>query len=94
MTIIVLTGPPGAGKTTAVMPAARELKERGVKIGGIISTELAKNKRIGFEFIDLATSDRSVLASITGNGPRVGKYFVSYFMKLLEAFYPILLVSE
>jgi nucleoside-triphosphatase len=78
MTIIVLTGPPGAGKTTAVMRVARELKERGVKIGGIVSRELrANNKRIGFEFIDLATSDRSVLASITGNGPRVGKYFVN-----------------
>src|SRR5215469_1785939 len=32
---------------------------------------------IGFESIDLATIDRSVLASITGNGPRVGKYFVN-----------------
>lgn len=55
------------------MHAARELKERG-----IISRELRANyKRIGFEFIDLTTSDRSVLASITGNGPRVGKYFVN-----------------
>jgi nucleoside-triphosphatase len=78
MTIIVLTGRPGAGKTTAVMRAARELKERGAKIGGIVSRELtANNKRIGFEIIDLATSDSCVLASITGNGPRVGKYFVN-----------------
>jgi nucleoside-triphosphatase len=78
MTIIVLTGPPGAGKTTAIMRAARELKERGMKIGGIVSRELRENnERIGFEFIDLATGDKSVLASITGNGPRVGKYFVN-----------------
>ena len=78
MTIIVLTGAPGVGKTTAVMRVARELKERGVKVGGIVSRELkTNNTRIGFEFIDLTTNDRNVLASITGNGPKVGKYFVN-----------------
>jgi nucleoside-triphosphatase len=78
MTIIVLTGAPGAGKTTAVMRVARELKERGLKVGGIVSRELRTNQmRIGFEFIDLTTDDRSVLASITGNGPKIGKYFVN-----------------
>jgi nucleoside-triphosphatase len=60
------------------MRAARELKERGMTIGGIVSRELRENnERIGFEFIDLATGDKSVLASITGNGPRIGKYFVN-----------------
>jgi nucleoside-triphosphatase len=78
MTIIVLTGAPGVGKTTAVMRIARELKERGVKVGGIVSRELkTNNTRIGFEFIDLTTNDRNVLASVTGNGPKVGKYFVN-----------------
>jgi nucleoside-triphosphatase len=78
MTIIVLTGAPGVGKTTAVIRVARELKERGVKVGGIVSRELrTNNMRIGFEFIDLTTNDRNVLASITGNGPKVGKYFVN-----------------
>jgi nucleoside-triphosphatase len=33
--------------------------------------------RIGFEFIDLATNDRNVLACTTGNGPKVGRYFVN-----------------
>jgi nucleoside-triphosphatase len=69
MTIIVLTGAPGVGKTSAVMRVARELKERGVKVGGIVSRELkTNNTRIGFEFIDLTTNERNVLASITGNG--------------------------
>jgi nucleoside-triphosphatase len=78
MTIIVLTGAPGVGKTTAVIRVARALKERGVKVGGIVSRELRiNNMRIGFEFIDLTSNDRSVLASITGNGPKVGKYFVN-----------------
>jgi nucleoside-triphosphatase len=31
----------------------------------------------GFEFVDLTTNDTNVLASITGNGPRVGKYFIN-----------------
>ncbi len=78
MTIIALTGAPGVGKTTAVIRVARALKERGVKVGGIVSRELRiNNMRVGFEFIDLTTNDRNVLASITGNGPKVGKYFVN-----------------
>jgi nucleoside-triphosphatase len=78
MTIIVLTGAPGVGKTKAVMRVARELKERGVKVRGIVSRDLkTNNTRIGFEFIDLTTNDRNVLASVTGNGPKVGKYFVN-----------------
>ena len=79
MTIIVLTGAPGVGKTTAVMRAARALSDRGLNVGGIVSRELRTNNnmRIGFEFIDLIKNDTNVLASITGNGPRVGKYFVN-----------------
>ena len=78
MTIIVLTGAPGVGKTTAVMRAARALNDRGLNVGGIVSRELSINNiRIGFEFIDLITNDTNVLASITGNGPKVGKYFVN-----------------
>ena len=50
MTIIVLTGPPGVGKTTAIIRVARALKERGVKVGGIVSRELrTNNRRIGFD---------------------------------------------
>jgi len=78
MTIIVLTGAPGVGKTTAVIRVASALKEKGVKVGGIVSRELrTNNMRIGFEFIDLTTNDRNVLASIAGKGPKVGKYFVN-----------------
>ena len=79
MPIIVLTGAPGVGKTTALIRVARALKERGVKIGGIVSREMRtdNNMRIGFEFIDLATNDRNVLAHTTGNGPKVGRYFVN-----------------
>ena len=78
MTIILLTGAPGVGKTTIVMDVAQQLKERGMKVGGVVSREVrVNNVRTGFEFIDFATNDRDILASITGNGPRIGKYFVN-----------------
>lgn len=78
MTIIVLTGAPGVGKTTVVLAIAHKLKEREVRVGGIVSREVRTNNvRTGFEFIDLTSNDREVLASLTGNGPRVGKYFVN-----------------
>ena len=78
MTSIILTGAPGVGKTTIVMDVAQKLKARGVRVGGVVSREVRTNNvRIGFEFIDLATNDRDVLASVTENGPRVGKYFVN-----------------
>ena len=78
MTSIILTGAPGVGKTTIVMDVAQKLKARGVRVGGVVSREVRTNNvRIGFEFIDLTTNDRDVLASVTENGPRVGKYFVN-----------------
>lgn len=78
MTIIILTGIPGVGKTTIVRDVAQKLKERGVRVGGVVSKEIRiNNVRTGFEFIDLTTNSRDILASITGNGPRVGKYFVN-----------------
>ena len=78
MASIILTGPPGVGKTTIVMDVAQKLKERGIKVGGVVSREVRTNNvRTGFEFIDLDTNDRGVLASVTENGPRVGKYFVN-----------------
>jgi len=78
MTIIILTGAPGVGKSTAVLRTARALKDRGLNVGGIVSREQRSNNiRIGFEFIDLMTNDRSVLASIAGNGPKIGKYFIN-----------------
>ena len=78
MAIILLTGAPGVGKTTIVMEVAQQLKERGMKVGGVVSREVrVNNVRTGFEFIDFATNDRDILASITGNGPRIGKYFVN-----------------
>jgi nucleoside-triphosphatase len=79
VTIIVLTGAPGVGKTTALLRIVQDLRARGVKVGGVVSKEIrSNNMRIGFEFIDLASNDIAALAStVTANGPKVGKYFVN-----------------
>lgn len=77
MPILVVTGEPRIGKTTAVMRVAQILKEKGLKVGGIVSREItSSNIRTGFEFIDLSTNKKAVLASTSGKGPRIGKYFV------------------
>lgn len=80
MTIVSISGAAGIGKTTTVMNAARILKDRRLNVGGIVSREMRTNNnnmRIGFEFIDLITGNKSILATITGSGPKVGKYVVN-----------------
>ena len=74
--LILITGDPGVGKTTISLKLFNMLKEH-YKVGGIVSREIRDNGRIGFEFIDLATNRKALLASIDGKGPRVGKYYVS-----------------
>jgi len=77
MAIFVVTGAPGVGKTTVVMRVAETLKQRGLKVGGVVSREVRSNNvRIGFEFVDLTTNERATLSSTAGSGPRIGRYFV------------------
>jgi nucleoside-triphosphatase THEP1 len=59
-TIIVLTGAPRVGKTTAIMRLAWVLKERGVKVGGIVSRELRTNNMRRIQ-----DSSSSILAQMT-----------------------------
>lgn len=74
--LILITGESGIGKTTILLKLFNMLKKH-YKVGGIVSKEIRKNGRIGFEFIDLATDKKALLASIDGNGPKIGKYYVS-----------------
>ena len=72
MAIIILTGAPGVGKTTVVSDVAQKLDERGVRVGGIVSREVRTNNvRTGFEFIDVATDDRNILALLLEMGQRL-----------------------
>ena len=73
-----LTGRPGIGKTTVLLRIVKILKEKGLKVGGLISREIRRgNSRIGFKLIDLESGREGWLAHVKQpTGPRVGKYRV------------------
>jgi nucleoside-triphosphatase THEP1 len=45
MTIIILTGAPGVGKTTIVRDVAQKLKEGEIREDGVVSREKRENVR-------------------------------------------------
>ncbi|MBS7635277.1 NTPase [Candidatus Bathyarchaeota archaeon] len=73
-----LTGPPRIGKTTIVLKVAEELRDMGLKVGGMISQETREGGvRVGFKIVDLETGVEGILAHINRrSGPPVGKYRV------------------
>ena len=75
----MITGRPGVGKTTVVLNAANELKNRGYSVGGMLSREVREEGiRVGFEIIDLCIGNRGWLAHINQpTGPQVSKYRVN-----------------
>jgi nucleoside-triphosphatase len=76
--IWLLTGPPGVGKSTIVSKVVLRLKSSGVIVGGCSTTERKdKGTRVGFEVLNLTDGTRGELASLTGLGPRVGRYRVN-----------------
>ena len=76
---MLLTGSPGVGKTTVLVRTVNLLKERGFKVGGMISREVREGgTRVGFEIADLTSGKRGWLAHVDQEtGPRVGKYRVN-----------------
>lgn len=78
--LFLLTGPPGVGKTSALLRAVGLLRGRGLSVGGMVTREVrdrATGARVGFEVEDIATGRRGWLARASGGaGPRVGRYVV------------------
>jgi len=71
---IAVTGPPGVGKSTLVEKVA---KASGLDVGGVLARERRyKDRRTGFELLDLSTGALGILADETGSGPQLGKYRV------------------
>jgi nucleoside-triphosphatase len=77
--IILVTGPPGIGKTSVLRRTVKALKNRGYKVGGIICREVREGGvRVGFEIMDLSTGQRGWLAHVNQpTGPKMGKYHVN-----------------
>ncbi len=72
---VAITGAPGVGKSMLV----REVLERlNCRAGGVLAQEVRRDgKRVGFELMDLSSGNIGTLASIDGDGPRLGKYRVN-----------------
>ncbi len=75
--LVLITGEPGIGKSTLLLRLFDMLKVN-YKVGGIIAKEIRKdNNRIGFEFIELNTDNKMLLASINSKGIKIGKYYLN-----------------
>ncbi len=71
---IAVTGPPGVGKSTLVQKCAAA---SGFLVGGVLAKDKRfKDRRIGFELVDLASGATGMLADESGSGPKLGKYRV------------------
>jgi nucleoside-triphosphatase len=77
--LIFVTGPPGIGKTSVLLRSANGLKNRGYKIGGMISRGVREGGvRVGFEIMDFSTGQRGWLAHINQPmGPKISKYRIN-----------------
>lgn len=77
MTRIFLTGAPGCGKSTVIAKVLKELKRKKLKTAGILTPEIRKDSRKGFEIVDIASGHREVMAAVDIKSKfKVSKYGV------------------
>ena len=71
---IAVTGSPGVGKSTLVAKVTSGTK---LRVGGVLARDRRyKDRRTGFELLDLSTGMVGILADEAGDGPQLGKYRV------------------
>lgn len=77
--VLLVTGPPGVGKTTVLTKTVNLLRQRGFNVGGMLSREVRENGvRVGFEIQDLVSERRGWLAHVNQqSGPQLGRYRVN-----------------
>jgi len=83
---ILITGPPGIGKTTLIKKIAERLRE--YRPSGFYTEEVRdeRGQRIGFDIININNEQRGVLARVSSGRStyRVGKY--SVYLREFEEF--------
>ncbi|MCX6551181.1 MAG: hypothetical protein NTY02_09295, partial [Acidobacteria bacterium] len=61
--VVLLSGSTGSGKTTLTQAAIGRLRQAGVRVGGILAPGLLESgRRTGFDIVNLATGEHTVLA--------------------------------
>jgi nucleoside-triphosphatase len=74
---LFITGLPKTGKTTLLLTIIKELRSRGLYVGGFISPDESRSgKRTGFMVQDIESGKTDMLAMMDSDGPKVSKYHV------------------
>jgi nucleoside-triphosphatase len=67
---LMITGPPGCGKTTLLLGLSERLAAEGFVVGGIVCPEMREHgRRVGFEVVDIL-GRRGLLAHTSLYSPR------------------------
>jgi nucleoside-triphosphatase THEP1 len=76
--VVIITGEIGSGKTALITELASLLKNRGIKIGGILAPAIySAGEKAGYYIVDLTSGMQVQLSQIVASQgmPQVGKYF-------------------
>jgi nucleoside-triphosphatase len=75
---VLLTGPPGSGKTRLIQKVVNDLKALGAAVGGLLTPEVrSSGERTGFHIVDLLTGEKGLMADANlSSEVRVGRYGV------------------
>ena len=89
-TKVLLTAPPGTGKSTAIRGIVARLLKRGLTLSGFFTEEVldANGERVGFDLVDVNGTSRAALSRVGyKSAVMVERYGVD--LKALSGFLPL-----